>query len=60
MACVSKHDKKIHNNYTLKYDKILFVPETCFISAFLSKNKDEDLKNIICISGDSCGIFLML
>jgi hypothetical protein len=57
MACVSIHDKKIHNNYTLKYDKILFVPETCFISAFLNKYKDEDLKNIICISGDSCGIF---
>lgn len=57
MACVSKHDKKIHNNYTLKYDKILFVPEMCFISAFLNKYKDEDLKNNICISGDSCGIF---
>jgi hypothetical protein len=34
MACVSKHDKKIHNNYTLKYDKILIVP-LCIIQNYL-------------------------
>jgi len=41
MACVPPK-KKIHKNYTLKYDKILFVPEMCFISAFLNKYKNED------------------